>query len=266
MLSFEGKVVLITGAGSGIGRATALAFARLGASVALADVNAEKNDEVLQRVKAFGGSALAITADLALSNQIEAMVDQTMNAFGRLDVLHNNAFGIPASVARGHSSHVVDMPPSRWDYTLQVGLTAVMQTMRLVVPIMGKQGGGVIVNTASIAGLYADAGTAAYNSVKAAVINLTRAIALEHAGDGIRANCVCPGAVDTPLLLQALAVPSYKEAMVTAIPMRRIARPEEIASVVIFLASDLASYITGTTVVVDGGLTAKTGLPPLPAS
>jgi meso-butanediol dehydrogenase/(S,S)-butanediol dehydrogenase/diacetyl reductase len=131
---------------------------------------------------------------------------------------------------------------------------------------MQRQGGGAIVNTSSVAGLFADAGTAAYNAVKAGVINLTRAIALEHARDGIRANCVCPGAIDTPLFQRVLTIPGYSEATNATIPMGRLGRPEEIANVVLFLASELASYITGAVVVVDGGLTAKTGTPPLSIS
>lgn len=263
-MRFEGKVALITGAGSGIGRATAIGFAERGGRVAVADVNGENAAKVADHITAGGDSAVAIETDLAKPSDIEAMVAHTLATFGRIDVLHNNAYGVPSSLPRGQSGRLVDIHQARWDYTIQIGLTAVMQTIKLVAPIMQQQGGGATINISSIAGLYADAGTAAYNTVKAGVINLTRAIALEHACDGIRANCVCPGTIDTPLFQRAFAIPGYSEATNAALPLGRIGQPEEVANVVLFLASDLASYITGAVFVVDGGLTAKTGAPPLP--
>ena len=139
-----------------------------------------------------------------------------------------------------------------------------MQAIKLTVPVMRKQGGGAIVDTSSVAGLLANARTAACNTVKAGVINLMRAVAIEYARDGIRANCVCPGAIDTPLLQSALSNPAYSDTIRQAIPMQRIGHPEEIAEVVLFLASDLASYVTGTLVVVDGGMTAQNGIPDPP--
>jgi meso-butanediol dehydrogenase/(S,S)-butanediol dehydrogenase/diacetyl reductase len=144
---------------------------------------------------------------------------------------------------------------------IDVGLTAVFRAMKRVIPLMRAQGGGAIVNTASISGLRADYGIAAYNAAKAGVINLTRVVAIEYARDGVRANCVCPGAIDTPLLAPALAQPGFVEQFKTAIPMGRLGRPEEIANVVLFLASDLASFVTGSAFVADGGQTAKTGSP-----
>jgi len=144
---------------------------------------------------------------------------------------------------------------------VQVGLTAVMQATRLVLPVMQRQGGGAIVNTASISGLFADYGIAAYNAMKAAVVNFTRTVAVEYAGDGIRCNCICPGAIDTPLLQRSLSIPGFADATIAAIPQGRLGRPEEMANVVLFLASDLASYVNGAAFVADGGLTAKTGIP-----
>lgn len=260
-MRFDNKFALVTGAGSGIGRATAIGLAQRGGAVAVADVNAEAAERVAAEIGAAGGRALAITADMAKPADIEAMVATTLDAFGRLDVLHNNAFGVPSSLQSGRLAKVDAIDQVVWDHTLQVGLTAVMQTIRRVVPVMRRQGGGAIVNTASISGLYADYGIAAYNAMKAAVVNVTRVVAIECAPDGIRCNCICPGAIDTPLLQRSLTIPGFAEATNAEIPMGRLGTPEEMANVVLFLASDLASYVTGAAFVADGGLTAKTGIP-----
>jgi NAD(P)-dependent dehydrogenase (short-subunit alcohol dehydrogenase family) len=240
-MRFDGKVALITGGASGIGRASAAGFARRGGSVAVADIDGEAAENMVREIEKDGARALAITTDLTQAADIDAMVAQTLEKFGRLDVLHNNAYGVLATNRRQPTVRLEDLARERWDHAIQIGLTAVMQAIKLTVPVMRKQGGGAIVNTSSVAGLFANAGTAAYNTVKAGVINLTRAAAIEYARDGIRANCVCPGAIDTPLLRSALSNPAHSEAIGQAIPMRRIGRPEEIAEVVLFLASDLAS-------------------------
>ena len=260
-MRFDGKIGLITGAGSGIGRATAISFAERGGSVVLADVNSEGIEQVAGEIAAIGGTASAIVADMTNPADIEAMVVHAMERFGRLDVLHNNAFGVPAALRQNRMARSADIDQAVWDYTIQVGLTAVMQAIRAVLPIMRKQGGGAIVNTASISGLFADYGIAAYNVMKAGVVNLTRVVAIEYAPHGIRCNCVCPGAIDTPLLQRSFSIPGFADATRAAIPMRRLGRPEEMANVVLFLASDLASYVTGAAFVADGGLTAKTGIP-----
>ena len=240
-MRFDGKIGLITGAGSGIGRATALGFAKGGGAVAVADLNAAAADAVVAEITAAGGSALAIVADLTQAAAIEAMIDRTLDAFGRIDMLHNNAFGVPPTIYKGRIARVAEIDQEVWDYTLQVGLTAVMQATRRVLPLMQKQGGGVIVNTASISGLFGDYGLAAYNAMKAAVVNFTRVVAMEYAGDNIRCNCICPGAIDTPLLQRSLTtIQGFADATLAAIPM---------------------SYVTGSAFVADGGLTAKTGLP-----
>lgn len=260
-MDFTGKVGLVTGGGSGIGRATAIGFAQRGGTVAVADVSREKADAVAAEIAALGGTAIALVADMAVAAEIDAMVSRAVERFGRLDMLHNNAFGVPAAMQRNRSARFADIDQAVWDYTIQVGLTAVMQATRCVLPIMQRQGGGAIVNTASISGLFADYGIAAYNAMKAAVVNLTRVVAIEYARDGIRCNCVCPGAIDTPLLQRTLSIPGFADATNAAIPMGRLGRPEEMAAVVLFLASDLASYVTGAAFVADGGLTAKTGIP-----
>jgi meso-butanediol dehydrogenase/(S,S)-butanediol dehydrogenase/diacetyl reductase len=261
-MRFDGKVGLVTGGGSGIGRAVAIGFAERGGTIAVADVNGDEAASVEARVNAAGGRAIAITADLTKPAEIEAMIMRTLDAFGRLDMLHNNAFGVPASLQKGRFARVGEIDDAVWDYTLQVGLTAVMQATRQVLPVMQRQGGGAIVNTASISGLFGDYGIAAYNAMKAGVVNFTRVVAMEYAGDNIRCNCVCPGAIDTPLLQRSLTtIQGFADAALAAIPMGRLGRPEEMANVVLFLASDLASYVTGTAIVADGGLTAKTGIP-----
>jgi meso-butanediol dehydrogenase/(S,S)-butanediol dehydrogenase/diacetyl reductase len=156
---------------------------------------------------------------------------------------------------------MADVEDGVWNSMLDVGLTAVFRAMKRAIPVMRTQGGGTIVNTASISGLYADYGIAAYNAAKAGVINLTRVVANEYARHGIRANCVCPGAIHTPLLEPALAMPGFAEQFNQTIPLGRLGKPEEIANVVLFLASDLASFVTGSAFVADGGQTAKTGSP-----
>lgn len=262
MMQFKGKAGLVTGGGSGIGRATAIGFAKLGGAVAVADINGENANRVAAEIAAAGGKAIAIVCDVTRSEDIDMMIARTSAAFGRIDLLHNNAFGLPASQTSNQvSSRTADVDDEVWNYMIEVGLSAVFRAMKRVLPIMRAQGSGAIVNTASISGLRADYGIPAYNAAKAGVINLTRVVAIEYARDGIRANCICPGAIDTPLLAPALAQPGFADRLREVIPMGRLGRPEEMANVVLFLASDLASFVTGAAFVADGGQTAKTGSP-----
>ncbi len=261
-MRFDGKVGVVTGAGSGIGRATAIGFARRGGQVVVADVNGDNAASVVAEITAAGGTALAVTADMTQPRDIDAMLDRAVDTYGRIDVLHNNAFGVPPTLQGRRMARIAELDQGVWDYTLHVGLTAVMQATRSVLPIMLRQRGGAIVNTASISGLFGDFGIAAYNAMKAGVVNFTRVVAMEYAGENIRCNCVCPGAIDTPLLRRSLdTIQGFSQATVAAIPMGRLGKPEEMANVVLFLASDLASYVTGAAFVADGGLTAKTGIP-----
>jgi meso-butanediol dehydrogenase/(S,S)-butanediol dehydrogenase/diacetyl reductase len=217
---------------------------------------------VAAEIAGAGGTAMAVVADAASPAGIEAMIGAAVQAFGGLDILHNNAFGQPPlPPGQSRLAFTADLDESVWAHVVDIGLTAVFRATKRTIPELLKRGGGAIVNTASISGFFADFAIGAYNAAKAGVINLTRVAAIEYAGRGIRVNCVCPGAIDTPLLRPSLSIPGFAESALAQIAMRRLGRAEEMANVVMFLATDLASYVTGAAVVADGGLTAQTGLP-----
>jgi NAD(P)-dependent dehydrogenase (short-subunit alcohol dehydrogenase family) len=258
---FEGKVVLITGAAGGIGRATAVRFATEGARLGLVDLSRDGLQATLDAVEKAGGTGLIVEADVTRSADVARYAAAVAERWGGVDCFFNNA-GVLGAVKA-----LVDYPEEVFDRVLAVNVKGVWLGIKTVAPLLRARGGGAIVNTASISGLFADFAIGAYNAAKAGVINLTRVTAIEYAGRGIRVNCVCPGAIDTPLLKPSLSIPGFAEGTLAQIPMRRLGQPEEMANVVMFLASDLASYVTGAAVVADGGLTAQTGLPsriPLP--
>lgn len=244
---FVGKVVLITGAGSGIGEATAKRFAEEGAGIVVVDINEAAAVRVTDEIRERGGTASARRADVAQPADAEGMVQHAVHTFGRLDVLHNNA-------TSGTLGLVADMSVDDWNRALAVNLTAPFLASKFALPAMIAQGGGVIINMSSDAGLMAEYGLSAYGAAKAGVISLTRSIAAEYARHNIRANCISPGGVLTPPTLAFInAVDGIEERMRQAHPVGRLGRPEEIANVVLFLASDDASFVTGACYVVDGG-------------
>jgi len=248
-----GQGAIVTGGASGIGEAIARRFQREGARVLIADIDVERGKRVAGELE---GSEFLET-DVSQPAAARAMVEAARERFGRLDVLVNNAFG--ASARRVHK-----LDPERWRRTLAVTLDAVFYGMNAALSGFLEQGRGAIVNTASISGLGGDDGMAAYNAAKAGVINLTRATALEVAGKGIRVNCVCPGLIATPAVQTAfLGAAGRREAIGRQIPMGRLGEPHEIANVVLFLASDEASYVTGAAYVADGGSSIGSGVPSL---
>jgi NAD(P)-dependent dehydrogenase (short-subunit alcohol dehydrogenase family) len=247
-----GKVALITGAGSGIGRVAAELFAAEGADVVVADVVADAARDTVTAITSAGGRATAVTVDVADEGQVAEMVATAVDTFGALHVLFNNAGIFPAD-----DGGVLETPPSTWDRVMQVNLKGVWLGCRAAVPAMVDSGGGSIVNVASFVALMGAAtAQVAYTASKGGVLAFTRELAVEYARSGIRANSICPGPIDTPLLAELLADPVRRQRRLVHIPMGRLGRPEEIARAALFLASDDSSFMTGSALVVDGGITA----------
>ena len=252
MGQLDGKVALITGAGSGIGRASALAFAREGARVAVADIVVEGGEETVRMVKEAGGEAFFIKVDVANAADVEAMVNTVVDTYGRIDCAYNNA-GIEGRLASTDA-----YPEDVFDKVIAINLTGVWLCMKYELPHMLKQGSGAIVNTASGAGLIGVAGMSAYVASKHGVVGLTKTAALEYAKSGIRVNAVCPGLIQTPMVERITAEqPQLGEALVAAEPIGRTGKPEEIAESAVWLCSDAASFVTGHAMSVDGGFVAQ---------
>jgi meso-butanediol dehydrogenase / (S,S)-butanediol dehydrogenase / diacetyl reductase len=255
------KVAVVTAGGSGIGAATARRFAREGAAVVIADLSGTRAEQIRAEIAAAGGRAMMLKMDVAEPQGVEAAIKLALDSFGRLDILFNNA-GM-AEVALIHQTSF-----DSWQRVIAVTLTGTFLGLKTAIPIMRRQGGGAIINTASISGLHGDYGMGSYNAAKAAVINLTRTAALENAKHHIRVNCVCPGAINTRVaqVLGKERADEFRRVMGAAHPVGRMGEPEEIANTVTFLASDEASFITGASIVVDGGVSAGTGLPRMPGA
>ncbi len=248
----HGKAALITGAGSGIGRATSLIFAREGARLALSDIVAEAGEETLRMVKQAGGEAIFVRIDVSKLAEVEALVAKVVAAYGRLDCAFNNA-GIDGKMAR-----IAECTEETWHRTIAVNLTGVFFCMKAEIPQMLKQGGGAIVNTASAAGLSGSPGLPAYVASKHGVVGLTRAAAIEYGREKIRVNCVCPGPIRTPMLERLLSHrPEMEKKFASAEPLKRLGEPAEIGEAVAWLCSDAASYVTGHPMSVDGGYMAR---------
>lgn len=246
----EGKVAVITGAASGIGAASARLFAEEGASVALGDINEAGLREVVQSIESDGGQAIGVMTDVRESAQIAALVEQAVRQFGRLDVIFANA-GISVR------NTVIDMPEEQFDQVIAINLRSSYLCAKYAIPHMLAQGSGSVIFTASELALKGTRGGAAYCASKAALLGMARAIARDHADQGVRVNSICPGPVDTPLLWGEKPDPAAYAANITNhMPIGRLGRPDEIARVALFLASDESSLITGTAIVADGGITA----------
>jgi NAD(P)-dependent dehydrogenase (short-subunit alcohol dehydrogenase family) len=250
MGEFDGKVALVTGAASGIGRASARLFAEAGAQVVVADIDRPGADATAALITAAGGEALAVTVDVADGTSVKAMVDAGIERFGRLDIAHNNA-GI-----MGAGADIIDMDDAVWQRGIDVMLTGVFLCMKHEIPHMIEQGGGVVVNTSSGAGLIGFPGQANYVAAKHGVIGLTKSAALEYIGRGVRVNAICPGTARSRMVDEWIDGSAEAEAEVAALhPIGRIAEPEEIARAALWLASDAASFVVGTALPVDGGYT-----------
>ena len=250
----DGKTALVTGGGSGIGRATSLAYAREGARVVAADLNVEGGEETVQLITEAGGQAVLVHADVSDASGAEAMVEQAIRAFGSLDCAFNNA-GISGGRERRRSADYLE---EDFDRVIRINLKGVWLSMTAEIPRMLEQGNGAIVNTASIMGLIATSGSVAYMAAKHGVVGLTKAAALEYAQDGIRVNSVCPGYINTPLVRPLFdQYEAMEQTVISRHPVGRLGEPEEIAEAVIWLSSPAASFVTGHNMAVDGGYVAQ---------
>jgi NAD(P)-dependent dehydrogenase (short-subunit alcohol dehydrogenase family) len=245
-----GKKAIITGGASGIGRAAALLFAGAGAAVVIADIDDQRGEAVVKKIRTGGGEGIYVHCDVTKAENCQRTVQKTSNSFGGVDVLFNNA-----GIVRRAS--VIDTTEEQWERVMAVNVKSIFLMSKYTIPHMVQAGGGVIVNTSSGWGLVGGRDAVSYCASKAAVVNLTRAMALDHGAQNIRVNCICPGDTDTPML--RVEARQLGENEITFLddaadrPLQRIGTPQDIAQAVLYLCSDAASYVTGSTLVVDGG-------------
>lgn len=251
--TLDGKVALVTGGASGIGRATALTFAREGAKLIVADMNEDGGQQTVHMITENGGDATFVQVDVTSATAVESLISKTVETYGRLDCAHNNAgiLGTPFI-------DMTECTEAEWDQIMNINLKGVWLCLKYEIPQMRQQGGGAIVNTASAAGLVGTAAFPIYDASKHGVVGLTKSAALQYAKRVIRVNAVCPGVIRTPMTAQGIDVNStFEEAAIARHPMGRLGQPEEIAEAVVWLCSDAASFVTGHTMTVDGGFVAQ---------
>lgn len=251
MRQLEGKIALVTGASSGIGRATALAFAREGAKIIVADLDEEGGQETIDKVKKGGSEAIFVKTDVSQATEVEALIRKAVKTYGQLNCAVNNA-GTASEWGFLHEAS-----EETWDHVININLKGVWLCMKYEIPQMLKQGGGTIINISSIMGVAGHINKPIYATSKHGVIGLTKSAALQYAKSGIRVNAVCPGWIRTPLTESRLNDPESRERMIATVPLGRVGVPEEVAEAIIWLCSDAASYVTGHTMMVDGGYIAQ---------
>ena len=254
-MRLKNKVAIITGAGSGQGRAAAMIFSREGAKVVVSDWKPELGDETVTLVKRAGGEAIFVRTDVSESADVQNLIRTTVSTFGRIDIIYNNAgvgFSSPLSM-----SDVINTPEADWDRVIAINLRSMYLTAKYGIPEMIKSGGGSIVNTASIAALIGSEAAHAYTAAKGGMVALSRALAVEFGPKNIRVNCICPGAIDTPMIAPVVDPLKKSGQPFMTSPIRRLGTPEDIANCALYLASDESGFVTGATIVVDGGYIAQ---------